>query len=58
MGYEHLKSEIWIDTKEENLVPIYFAPEQKKLTNKYDELTFDSFEPIANLLIKFTKSCL
>ena len=44
MGYEHLKSEIWIDTKEENLVPIYFNPEQKKLTNKFDELTFENDE--------------
>ena len=52
MGYEHLKSEIWIDTKEENLVPIYFDPEQKKLTNKFHELTFENdkrFAKIADL---------
>ena len=52
MGYEHLKSEIWIDTKQENLVPIYFNTKQKKLTKKFNELTFENdkrFIKIADL---------
>ena len=53
MGYEHLKSEIWIDTKQENLVPIYFNTKQKKLTNRFNELTFENdkrFVKIADLI--------
>ena len=52
IGYEHLKSEIWIDTQEENIVPKYFNPELKKFTNQFEELTFENnkrFHKIADL---------
>ena len=52
IGYEHLKSEIWIDTQEENLVPKYFNSDLKIFTNQFDELTFENdkrFLKIANL---------
>ena len=52
IGYEHLKSEIWIDTQEENIVPKYFNPELKKFTNQFEELTFENnkrFQKIADL---------
>ncbi len=52
MGYEHLKSEIWIDTNQENLVPKYFNPELKIYTNKFNQMKFennDRFIKIADL---------
>jgi hypothetical protein len=52
IGYEHLKSEIWIDTQEENLVPKYFNSDLKIFTNQFDELTFENdkrFLKIADL---------
>ena len=52
IGYEHLKSEIWIDTQEENLVPKYFNSDLKIFTNQFGELTFENdkrFLKIANL---------
>jgi hypothetical protein len=52
MGYEYLKSEIWIDTKQETLVPRYFNPSSKEFTESFKELTFESdprFKKIADL---------
>jgi hypothetical protein len=52
MGYEHLKSEIWIDTKQEPLVPKYFNPSSKEFTESFKQLTFESdprFKKIADL---------
>lgn len=52
MGYEHLKSEIWIDTQQENLVPKYFNSDLKIFTEQFDQITFeknDRFIKIANL---------
>ena len=52
MGYEHLKSEIWIDTKQEPLVPRYFNPSSKEFTESFKQLTFESdprFKKIADL---------
>jgi hypothetical protein len=52
MGYEHLKSEIWIDTKQEPLVPQYFNPLSKEFTESFKQLTFESeprFKKIADL---------
>ncbi len=52
IGYEHVKSEIWIDTQEENIVPKYFNSDLKKFTNKFDELIFENekrFVKVADL---------
>lgn len=52
MGYEHLKSEIWIDTKQEPLVPQYFNPSNKEFTESFKNLAFESnprFKKIADL---------
>lgn len=52
MGYEHLKSEIWIDTKQEPLVPQYFNPSSKVFTESFKQLDFESdsrFKKIADL---------
>jgi hypothetical protein len=52
MGYEHLKSEIWIDTKQEPLIPQYFNPSNKEFTENFKQLTFESdprFKKIADL---------
>jgi hypothetical protein len=52
MGYEYLKSEIWIDTKQEPLVPRYFNPSSKEFTESFKQLTFESdprFKKIADL---------
>lgn len=52
MGYEHLKSEIWIDTKQEPLIPQYFNPSSKEFTENFKQLTFESdprFKKIADL---------
>ena len=52
MGYEHLKSEIWIDTKQEPLVPQYFNPSSKEFTESFNQLSFESeprFKKIADL---------
>lgn len=52
MGYEHLKSEIWIDTQQEPLVPQYFDPSSKEFTESFKQLSFESdprFKKIADL---------
>ena len=52
MGYEYLKSEIWLDTHQEPLVPHYFDPSTKEFTKDFNELTFESdkrFKKIADL---------
>ncbi|MFH6768825.1 hypothetical protein V8G56_08765 [Gaetbulibacter aquiaggeris] len=52
MGYEHLKSEIWIDTQQEPLVPQYFNPSTKEFTESFKQLSFESdprFKKIADL---------
>ena len=52
MGYEHLNSEIWIDTHQENLVPKYFNSDLKIFTEQFDQITFennDRFIKIADL---------
>lgn len=52
MGYEYLKSEIWIDTQQEPLVPKYFNPSSKEFTKSFKQLTFESdsrFKKIADL---------
>ena len=52
MGYEYLKSEIWLDTEHEPLVPHYFDPSTKEFTESFKELTFESdprFKKIADL---------
>ncbi len=52
MGYEYLKSEIWIDTKQEALVPRYFNPLSKEFTESFKQLSFESdprFKKIATL---------
>lgn len=52
MGYEYLKSEIWLDTNQEPLVPNYFDPSNKKFTDSFKRLTFEDdprFKKIADL---------
>lgn len=52
MGYEHLKSEIWVDTEQEQLVPRYFNADLKRFTNEFDSLKFENqtrFVKIAEL---------
>lgn len=52
MGYEHLKSEIWIDTEQEPLVKQYFNPATKEFTENFKKLNFESdprFKKIADL---------
>ena len=52
MGYEYLKSEIWLDTEHEPLVPNYFNPSTKEFTDSFKNLTFESdlrFKKIADL---------
>ena len=52
MGYEHLKSEIWIDTEQEKLVPKYFNAELKIFNEAFEQITFennDRFIKIADL---------
>ena len=52
MGYEYLKSEIWLDTEHEPLVPHYFNPSSKEFTESFEKLTFESdprFKKIADL---------
>lgn len=52
MGYEYLKSEIWLDTKQEPLVPQYFNSYSKEFTEKFEQLSFETdkrFIKIADL---------
>ena len=52
IGYEHLKSEIWIDTEQIPLVPKYFNVNDKIFTEEFDKLNFDSlpqFKKVADL---------
>jgi len=52
VGYEHLKSEIWIDTYQKPLVPQYFNTSSKEFTESFKQLTFESnsrFKKIADL---------
>ena len=53
MGYEHLKSEIWMDLKQEPLVPKYFNPNLKIFNVSFDQLSlFDNsrFVKVADLM--------
>ena len=51
-GYEYLISEIWIDTKQKPLIPIYFNKETKSYTAEFDSLRFETnqqFKKVATL---------
>ena len=53
MGYEHLKSEIWIDLNQEPLVPKYFNPNLKIFNDSFDQLSFidnSRFVKVADLM--------
>ncbi len=52
MGYEYLKSEIWLDTEQKSLVPLYFDATSKEFTDNFKQLSFESeprFKKIADL---------
>ena len=52
IGYEYLRSEIWIDTKQSRLVPKYFNTSNKSFTEEFNNLKFESlpqFKKVANL---------
>lgn len=53
IGYEHLKSEIWMDLEQEPLVPKYFNPSLKIFNKNFEQLSFSDnnrFIKIANLM--------
>ena len=41
MGYEHLTSEVWVDTEQEPLIPKYFDIERKEYTPAFKNLNFE-----------------
>jgi hypothetical protein len=52
IGYEHLKSELWIDSKQQQIVPKFFILESKTFTMEFDKLEFENnkrFIKIADL---------
>jgi len=52
LGFEEMTHELWIDTKQESLVPKYFNPELKNYTKAFYNIDFEgdaSFKKLANI---------
>jgi len=52
LGFEEMKHELWIDTKQESLVPKYFNPELKNYTKAFYNIDFEgdaSFKKLADI---------